>query len=162
MRKNSEHDGWDLPAPFIHRVTARPEHIDAFGHVNNAVYNTWLDETAWAHWDSFGFDVQTCAAARRGMAVIRAETDYLASAYAGDALDVAVWIVASDRRLRAERRYQIRRADNGQTIFRARWKLVCINLDTGRPARMSAELVAHYAVLDQVRAALEANVKTAP
>jgi len=148
-------DGWDLPAPFIHRVSARPEHIDAFGHVNNAVYNTWLDETAWAHWNSFGFDKQSCVAARRGMAVIHAETDYLAASYAGDELDVAVWITACDGRLRAERRYQIRRADTRQTIFRAHWKLVCINLDNGRPARMSAELVAHYVVKDQVRACLE-------
>lgn len=149
---NAHH--WDLPDPFIHTVNALPEHIDAFGHVNNAVYNTWLDETAWAHWDSFGFDVQTCATARRGMAVMRAETDYLASSYAGDALQVAVWITASDGRLRAERRYQIRRADNGQTIFRSTWKLVCFNLDNGRPARMSPELVAHYTVKDQVKDAL--------
>ncbi len=162
MSTKPDNDGWDLPEPFIHRVTARPEHIDAFGHVNNAVYNTWLDEAAWAHWDSFGFDKQTCAAARRGMAVVRAETDYLASAYAGDVLDVAVWITASDKRLRAERRYQIRRADNGKTIFRALWKLVCINLDTGRPARMSPELVAHYAVKDQVRAALQHQRNSAP
>jgi len=146
---------WDLPEPFIHRVKARPEHIDAFGHVNNAVYNTWLDETAWAHWDSFGFNKESCVQARRGMAVMRAETDYLAASYAGDELDVAVWITASDGRLRAERRYQIRRVDNGQTIFRSHWKLVCIHLDTGRPARMSAELVAHYVVKDQVRATLE-------
>ncbi len=148
---------WDLPEPFIHRVKAMPEHIDAFGHVNNAVYNTWLDEAAWAHWDSFGFDKKTCVIARRGMAVIRAETDYLASSYQGDELDVAVWIVASDGRLRAERRYQIRRADTGKTIFRSLWKLVCFHLDTGRPARMSTELVAHYRVLDQVGAALNKN-----
>ncbi len=153
-------DTWDLPEPFIHRVHAKPEHIDAFGHVNNAVYNTWLDDAAWAHWDSFGFDKQTCAAARRGMAVIRAETDYLASSYAGDALDVAVWITASDGRLRAERHYQIRRADTGQTIFRSHWKLVCFNLDTGRPARMSPELVAHYVVKDQVRAQLDLDNNT--
>ncbi len=148
---------WDLPAPFIHKVVAKPEHIDAFGHVNNAVYNNWLDEAAWAHWDSFGFDKASCVAARRGMAVYRAETDYLASAYVGDELDVAVWITASDGRLRAERRYQIRRVDNGQSIFRSLWKLACFNLDTGRPARMSAELVAHYVVKDQVREQQELN-----
>ncbi len=148
-------DEWDYPEPFIHRVTAKPEHIDAFGHVNNAVYNTWLDEAAWAHWNSFGFDKQSCVSARRGMAVIHAESDYLAASYVGDELDVAVWITATDKRLRAERRYQIRHADSGQTIFRSHWKLVCINLDTGRPTRMSAELVAHYVVKDQVRACIE-------
>ncbi|PHR59241.1 MAG: thioesterase [Robiginitomaculum sp.] len=145
---------WDLPAPFVHRVRAEPKHIDMFGHVNNAVYNTWLDETAWAHWNSFGLDPEDCAKARRGMAVIRSETDYLQAAYQGDELDVAVWITASDGRLRAERRYQIRRVDNGATIFRALWKLICINLDNGRPARMSKELAEHYQVQSSVAAAL--------
>ncbi len=155
-----DHNGWDLPAPFIHRVTALPEHIDAFGHVNNAVYNTWMDASAWAHWDSFGFDKETCVLARRGMAVIHAQTDYLTSCYAGDEVDVAVWITASDGRLRAERRYQMRRADTGQCVLRSIWKLVCFNLDTGRPARMSKELVAHYRVKDQVRDALEQQQTT--
>ncbi len=159
MNVASTDEGWDLPVPFVFRVEARPEHIDSFGHVNNAVYNQWLDEAAWAHWDSYGFDKQTCAAARRGMAVVRAETDYLASCYDGDKLDVAVWITASDGRLRAERRYQIRRVDNGKTVFRSNWKLVCFNLDSGKPARMSAELVAHYVVKDQIRDVLEQEAK---
>jgi len=145
-KKPQTPDSWDRPAPFIHRVTAKPEHIDLFGHVNNAVYNTWLDECAWAHWNSFDLDPAVLAAAKRGMAVIRAESDYLQAAYVGDELDVAVWITASDGRLRAERQYQIRRVDNGKTIFRSLWKLICINLDNGRPARMSKELALHYQV----------------
>ncbi|VAW01705.1 hypothetical protein MNBD_ALPHA06-2116 [hydrothermal vent metagenome] len=150
----SNTSGWDLPSPFIHRVQAKAEHIDAFGHVNNAVYNTWLDESAWAHWDSFGLDPALLSAAKRGMAVIRSESDYLQAAYVGDELDVAVWITASDGRLRAERRYQIRRVDNGVSIFRAKWKLICINLDNGRPARMSKELAHHYQVLPAIAEAL--------
>jgi acyl-CoA thioester hydrolase len=144
--KLQQADSWDRPKPFIHRVTAKPEHIDLFGHVNNAVYNTWLDECAWAHWNSFDLDAAVLAEAKRGMAVIRSESDYLQAAYVGDELDVAVWITASDGRLRAERQYQIRRVDNGKTIFRSLWKLICINLDNGRPARMSKELSRHYQV----------------
>lgn len=144
----TETQTWDRPNPFIHRVKAKPEQIDLFGHVNNAVYNTWLDESAWAHWNSFDFDPKMLSEAKRGMAVIRAETDYLQAAYIGDELDVAVWITASDGRLRAERHYQIRRVDNGVTIFRAFWKLICINLDNGRPARMSKELAKHYRVVE--------------
>ncbi|MBL1430272.1 MAG: acyl-CoA thioesterase [Robiginitomaculum sp.] len=146
-KKPQQTDDWDRPAPFIHRVTAKPEHIDLFGHVNNAVYNTWLDECAWAHWNSFDLDPEVLAQAKRGMAVIRSESDYLQAAYVGDELDVAVWITASDGRLRAERQYQIRRVDNGKTIFRSLWKLICINLDNGRPARMSKELSHHYQVI---------------
>jgi len=152
MSTNSK---WDFPEPFVHRVIAKREHIDMFGHVNNAVYNNWLDECAWAHWNSFDLDPVVLAEARRGMAVIRAESDYLQSAYVGDELDVAVWITASDGRLRARRNYQIRKADTGATIFRSLWKLICINLDNGRPARMSKELAHHYRVLPEVAAALE-------
>jgi len=146
---------WDLPEPFIYRVAARAEDIDAFGHVNNGVYPRWLDETAWAHWDSEGFDEETCIAARRGMAIMRAEYDYLAASFAGDDLEIAVWVTASDRRLRAERRFQIRHAKDGKTLFRALWKIVCFDLDSGKPARMSAELKSHYAVKPAVEAAMQ-------
>ena len=30
--------------------TAQPEHIDANGHVNNAVWVRWMEELAVAHW----------------------------------------------------------------------------------------------------------------
>lgn len=146
--------GWDLPDPFIYRVTALPGDIDAFGHVNNGVYARWLDETAWAHWDDEGYDEETCVTARRGMAIIRAEYDYLAAAFDGDALEIAVWITASDGRLRAERRFQVRRAGDGKTIFRGYWKIVCFELDSNKPARMSAELKSHYLVKPAVAAAL--------
>ena len=158
---NPNHPDWDFPDPFVHKVIAKPSHIDLFGHVNNAIYNHWLDECAWAHWNSFGLDPDDCAKARRGMAVIRAESDYLQACYEGDELLVAVWVTASDGRLRARRNYQICRADNGVTVFRAEWKLICINLDNGRPARMSRELRDHYQVLKSVEnyiAGTKANV----
>ncbi|MEX1993528.1 MAG: hypothetical protein WD929_02610 [Steroidobacteraceae bacterium] len=40
---------WDLPSPFIHRVSAQAADIDAYGHVNDSVCLRWLDETAWSH-----------------------------------------------------------------------------------------------------------------
>jgi len=147
--------GWDLPEPFIHDVAATRADIDAFEHVNNGVYARWLDATAWAHWDADGYDTQTCINARRGMAIVRAEYDWSAPAHAGDQLRIGVWITASDGRLKAERRFQIRRADTGATLFRGRWRIVCFDLDSGHPARMSPELKAHYAVRPAVAAALK-------
>jgi acyl-CoA thioester hydrolase len=35
-----------------------------------------------------------------------------------------------------QRRFQVRRAADGETLARARTDYVCINLDTGRAARM--------------------------
>jgi acyl-CoA thioester hydrolase len=44
--------------------------------------------------------------------------------------------VSTDAKLRVERRFQIRRAPEGETLARARTDYVCINLDSGRAARM--------------------------
>jgi len=137
--------GWDLPSPFIHRVTAQADDIDIFGHANNAAYLRWADETAWAHWEADGLTQQDCLDADRGMAILRTEADYLGHIRAGEALDCAVWIARSDGRLRAERWYQFRRADGGETVFRAVTRLVCFQLSTGRPARMTGPFAAHYA-----------------
>lgn len=149
-------DGWDLPSPSLHRITATKADEDEFGHVNNARYLIWADETAWAHWDKDVPEHPRTEFVRyeHGMAIVRSECDYLGHAHAGDALDCAVWITKSDGRLRAERRYQFRRCDTGQTIFRARMDLVCFKLRSGRPTRMSPALVKHYRVLPEIAAAL--------
>jgi acyl-CoA thioester hydrolase len=47
--------------------------------------------------------------------------------------------------LRAERWYQFRKAETGETVFRAVTKLVSFQLSTGRPARMADAFAVHYA-----------------
>ena len=136
---------WDLPGPFIRRVTAEPGDIDAFGHVNNAVYLRWADETGWAHWQADGHTRQHCRDLDRGMAIVRTEADYLGHVREGEMIDCAVWIAVSDGRLRAERWYQFRRAGDGETVFRAVTKLVSFQLSTGKPARMTGAFAEHYA-----------------
>ena len=45
----SELPEWDQADPFVIEVVAGPETIDSYGHVNNAVYLSWLEACAWAH-----------------------------------------------------------------------------------------------------------------
>jgi acyl-CoA thioester hydrolase len=149
------YDGWDLPDPYIHRITASKDDMDAFGHVNNARYLEWADDAAWTHWWSRGISRDACIEADRGIAIIRTEADYLGHVAAGDQLDCAVWITQSDQRLRAERRYQFIRASDGKTVFRALTKVVCFQLSTGRPARMTDIFKSHYFVLPSVARALQ-------
>ncbi len=150
----NDYDGWDLPEPYICQLIVKPSDIDEFGHANNARYLEWADVAAWSHWDERGFTREQCLEDDRGIAIIRTEADYLGHVHEGDALDCAVWITQSDQRLRAQRRYQFRRASDGQTVFRALTNVVCFQLSTGRPARMSAALKAHYTVQPVVAAAL--------
>lgn len=137
--------GWDLPKPHLFEVSAGPQDIDAFGHVNNAVYLKWADETAWDHWQADGHGVEECRHLDRGMAIMRTEADYLGHVREGETIICAVWIARSDGRLRAERWYQFRRASDGATVFRARTQLVSFQLSTGKPARMVDAFAGHYA-----------------
>ena len=127
---------WDFPDPHVVELAVQPEDTDAYEHVNNAVYLTWLDRAAWSHSAALGVPLEHCVALRRGMAAQRIEIDYLHAAMKGDVVQAATWIVSADGRLRAERRFQIRRVADGQTLARARVDYVCINLDSGRAARM--------------------------
>ncbi len=136
--------GWELPAPFCLELEVRPADIDAYGHVNNAVYLTWLDRTAWAHSAALGMPLERCLQLRRGMAAHRIEIDYLAAAHPHERVQAGTWIVASDRRLRVQRRFQLRRGT--QTLARAAVQYVCISLDSGRAARMPEEFLRAYQV----------------
>jgi acyl-CoA thioester hydrolase len=48
--------------------------------------------------------------------------------------------------LRVERRFQVRRATNNETLARARTDYVCINLDSGRACRMPESFAKAYVV----------------
>lgn len=135
---------WDFPNVHVVEVGVQPEDIDAYQHVNNSVYLTWLDRAAWSHSAALGIPLEQCIGSRRGMAALRTEIDYLRAALAGDVVQVATWIESSDGRLRVVRRFQLWRVADGQTLARARIDYVCINLDSGRAARMPPEFIRAY------------------
>jgi acyl-CoA thioester hydrolase len=127
---------WDFGNPHVVTLEVLAADIDAYDHVNNSVYLAWLDRAAWSHSGTLGLSLEQCVAIRRGMAAHRTEIDYLKAALLGDRVLVGTWIVNTDSKLRVERRFQIRRASDGETLSRARIDYVCINLDSGRAVRM--------------------------
>ena len=137
---------FDHPAAHVVELAVQPEDIDAYEHVNNAVYLTWLDRAAWSHSTALGVPLGACVALRRGMAAHRVEIEYLRAAVRGDVVQAATWIVATDGRLRAQRRFQVRRKTDGETLARARIDYVCINLDSGRAVRMPESFARAYVV----------------
>ena len=137
---------FDHPAAHVVELAVQPEDIDVYEHVNNAVYLTWLDRAAWSHSAALGVPLGQCVALRRGMAAHRIEIEYLRAAVRGDVVQAATWIVGTDGRLRAERRFQVRRKTDGETLARARIDYVCINLDSGRAVRMPASFARAYVV----------------
>lgn len=135
---------WDHARPHVVAIDVADDDIDAYGHVNNAVYLRWLDRAAWSHSAALGLSIADCTRLRRGMAALRIEIDYLRAALPRDRVEVATWIVESDRKLRVTRRFQLRHAADGGTLARAATQYVCLNLDTGRAVRMPPEFSAAY------------------
>jgi acyl-CoA thioester hydrolase len=134
----------DFPRAHVVQLEVRAADIDAYDHVNNAVYLTWLDRAAWSHSAVLGLPLERCVAMRRGMAALRTEIDFVRAALAGDQVQVATWIAAGDGRLRVGRRFQVLRVADGETLARARTDYVCINLDTGKAVRMPPEFTRAY------------------
>jgi acyl-CoA thioester hydrolase len=134
---------WEHSDPHVVAVDVADEDIDAYGHVNNAVYLRWLDRAAWSHSAALGLAVEDCTRLRRGMAALRIEIDYVRAALQGDRVEIATWIAESDRRLRVTRRFQLRHAVDGGTLARATTQYVCLNLDSGKAARMPPEFSAY-------------------
>jgi acyl-CoA thioester hydrolase len=120
--------------------TARPEHIDELGHVNNAVWVKWIQDIAVAHWRSLA-DPQHDAA--YFWVVVRHEIDYLRAAVAGDAVVGRTWVGEAPQGARFDRFVEFIGPD-GKLCVRARTQWAIIDKAAGRPIRVPAEVVALF------------------
>jgi acyl-CoA thioester hydrolase len=141
---------WDYPEPFTIQHTALAEEIDGYGHINNSVYLQWLDRCVWEHCEFVGLPFDLCRSLGKGFAAVRHEIDYIAASYEGDEVLISNWVTLNDNKLRAERHFQIIRAEDSKTLLRADSKYVCTDLNSGRPCRMPEEFKTGFAVLDSV------------
>jgi acyl-CoA thioester hydrolase len=147
---------WDLPVPYIASVVVGPADIDAYSHVNNAVYMTWFDRAAWEHSMVLSLPIEKCLQLDRGMAVLRSVIGYVRPAVLGDSIRVATWLLPAEGKLRVRRRFQVRREADGATLARAEIEYACIELSSGRPARWPPEFLEHYVALGEVVRAAQA------
>ena len=130
---------WDLPSPFTQQIRVSPDDTDRLGHANNVVYLRWLEEVSWAHIESLGMTWALHEKTGKAMAITRTEIDYLASANAGDILELGTWLTDFDGRFRSARQFQIIRPSDGKTLVRALSTHACVDLKSQRPSRMPAE-----------------------
>lgn len=137
-------DPWDYPAPFTLALSPQPSDIDGLGHTNNAVYVQWCEQAGWAHSEALGLSLADYRRLDRAMAIREGHYDYRLPSFEGEALVLGTWLTASDGRLTMERRFQLKRVSDGQTLVRGRWALVCIAISGGQPRRMPAEFLSAY------------------
>jgi acyl-CoA thioester hydrolase len=79
---------------FSHRIEVRFRDCDPLGHVNNAVYLTYLEQARLFYWQSlwgFGVDRQSTIP---GVIMARAEIDYRLPAHYGQTLEVRIDVAA--------------------------------------------------------------------
>lgn len=134
-------EAWDVPAPFVQAVTVLPEHVDGLGHCNNVQYVRWQEQVAWAHSEALGLRVEDYQRLGKAFAVHENRLTYERACFAGDQLLLGTWIASNDGRLRSERAFQFIRATDKVTVFRAKINFICIDLASGKPARMPPEFL---------------------
>jgi len=141
---------WGHSSPFIIKARVHANDIDSYGHVNNSVYMRWMDDCARAHSKAVGIDCDLASEFGFGMAVRHSDITYLAAAYEGEELLIGNWVGQSDGRIRISREFEIFRVDDQQRLLQATLTYVCINISTGKPARLPDEFKNTYCPLENL------------
>jgi acyl-CoA thioester hydrolase len=107
--------------PFIHRLDVRFRDCDGMGHVNNAVYFTYLEQARFACWRrAFGAgDAAAAGVPRLSFILVRAECDFRGQARFGDELEIRLKLAAVGRSSFTFD-YEIARAADGSLAATAR------------------------------------------
>jgi acyl-CoA thioester hydrolase len=103
---------------FTHRLDVRFRDCDAMGHVNNAVYLTYMEQARFKHWRALWRYAQD-RFPDPGIILARAEVDYRSPARLGETLDVKL-SVASIGRTSFHYEYEIVSAEDGRLIASAK------------------------------------------
>ena len=125
---------------FTHHLEVRFRDCDALGHVNNAVYLTYLEESRFAFWRASGLeeteDRGAQAAGRApGVIVARVEIDYRRAARHGDQLRIHVGVAAIGR---TSFTYDYEIVDAADALIaNARSVIVRYDYAAGRPVPLS-------------------------
>jgi acyl-CoA thioester hydrolase len=130
-------------AHFTTRLRVRRYEMDALGHVNNAVYQNYLEHAAVEHSDSLGLTFEKYREWGGTWVLRHMEIDYLRPAVGGDQLDVTTWLHEM-RGVRAIRRYEIRKADGDKLILTAEALWVWVSFATMRPRPIPTDVIAIF------------------
>ena len=125
---------------FSRTFTPAADDIDANGHVNNVVYVRWIQDMATSHWN----DRQpTEEQAKWAWIVLRHEIDYRRALMPGETATARTWVAEAPEGPRFDRFVRIDGPD-GAMCAQARTVWCMIEQTTGRPKRVTPEIVARF------------------
>jgi acyl-CoA thioester hydrolase len=125
---------------FKTHIRVQDDDMDALGHVNNAVYQQYLERAAVEHSAHLGFGLELYRQLGGVFVMRRIEIDYLRSAVAGDRLEVTTWLQEM-RGPRAIRRYEIRKQGHDELLVTAEALWVWVDTKAMRPRAIPSELL---------------------
>ena len=126
---------------YRHQLEVRFRDCDPLGHVNNAVYLTYLEQARFAHWRAvWGFNFEGLPSNAPGVILARAEIDYRRPARYGDVLEVRISL---DRIGRTSFTYLYEVVDQaGAVVAEAKSVQVMYDYAAGTPVALSDEMKA--------------------
>jgi YbgC/YbaW family acyl-CoA thioester hydrolase len=121
-----------------HKLQVRNHELDSFGHVNHAVYMTYLEDARWTVLEMWGYSIQELQSRKWSIVATEARLVFRAPAFGRDSLEVRTRF-GKVGRVRSEWKQQIIRPQDGIVILDA--LIVGVFLDQrGRPMRIPEDL----------------------
>ena len=125
-----------------HRIAVRFSDCDPLGHVNNAVYSTYLEQTRIVLWRAqAGIELRRAAMGQgsEGFILARTEIDFRSEAHEGDELEVRLMLDKFGR-TSAAYSYEIVDVPTGRVVVNAKSVQVWYDYAARTPVPLTEEL----------------------
>lgn len=129
-------------------LRVRHYEMDTLGHVNNAVYQNYLEQAAIEHSEHLGVTLDVYRELGGVFVMRRVEIDYLRPAVAGDTLEITTWLKEM-RGTRAFRRYEIRKQQQEELLVTAEALWVWVEAKTMRPRPIPSVMLDKFLQIHQ-------------
>jgi acyl-CoA thioester hydrolase len=131
--------------PLTHERNFRVRHYecDAYGHMNNANYLRYMQETAFDASTAAGYDLSRYDELGTIWLIRETDIEYLHPLRYDDRVRVKTW-VEDFRRIRSRRAYEFSLVETGEMVARASTDWVYLAQVTGRPQAIPAEMMAAF------------------
>lgn len=124
-------------------LQVQPEHIDVLGHVNNVMYIQWMQDVAAAHIETLGLGLAQYLELKHAMVAVEHHVQYRKAALEGEHIILRTWLDDINA-LYSFRQYAFYRPKDQSVLFMGNTKWACIEIETGRPKRMSPSFTQTY------------------
>ena len=132
-----------MPLTHTRTFRVRFHECDAHGHLNNANYLRYMQETAFDASAAAGYDMARYAEMQRHWLIRESCVDFLRPLAYDDRVEVKTWI-ADFRRASSRRRYEFKLAGSGEIVAQAFTDWIFLDTATNQPASIPETLALDF------------------